>query len=82
MPVTQAFSPDPQIPGTYMVWLELHRDMPNLSTSKMIPYLGQQGKLRGDVKAAPEPQKGKTVFVYHKGAGYLQLADMIDLNGS
>ena len=39
----------------------------NRSTSKIIPYLGQYGKLWGDVKAVPEPQKGKTVFTIRRG---------------
>ena len=34
----------------------------------MIPYLGQYGELRLDVKAAPEPQEGKTMFVYNYSA--------------
>ena len=62
------FSPDPQIPGTYITWLELYRAIRQTIHKQTIPYLGQYGKLRMDVKAAPEPQKGKTAFVYNYSA--------------
>ena len=44
MPVTQAFSPNEQIPETYMVWLELHRDMRQpIHQQRIYPALDNSG---------------------------------------
>ena len=65
--VAQAFSPDTWN-ILYITWLELYRAIRQPIHKQTIPYLGQYGELRLDVKAAPEPQEGKTVFVYNYSA--------------